>query len=466
MNIEKNLQMLVKEQEAYDNNRSVSFYQNTYHKFAEFYIDKLLISPSKNTNAEKLLNHIDVILKYTGAYSQDWITYQSMYNQKDFLDKLSQNLGHFQFPNYIYEIFNNLCHTISNDEKSQIKTQDVFNPKMLNALLDLKANSTTYSKIYTFMNKSQKKDFLSLMANKNTPIDLSSFSLDDEEINLIKQNILKFAELTPNLFSLREKIFKKDEYSSEIEILNKYIDKNPSRFIDGILNKTFFGHTSSKYKNLQELVLLIIQDICKNEKKEISATQYIKAGSYSAAFSIGDKVIKIGKKRNTEKFPNNPYIVAPLLRKKIDIDNQVFYIEVVEKVDTSNKDITEEDMYNLYKNVRDLGLMWNDVAIRNVGRLLKDNIIHWQGNLSPSDKALELDNKRGTIILNKGDLVILDADFIYDENEENKSYASNSLPLQRKFEKRYQEEIKTKELVEVLDAEDQNSAKEDKNFLK
>ena len=313
-----------------------------------------------------------------------------MYNQKDFLDKLSQNLGHFQFPNYIYEIFNNLCHTISNDEKSQIKTQDVFNPKMLNALLDLKANSTTYSKIYTFMNKSQKKDFLSLMANKNTPIDLSSFSLDDEEINLIKQNILKFAELTPNLFSLREKIFKKDEYSSEIEILNKYIDKNPSRFIDGILNKTFFGHTSSKYKNLQELVLLIIQDICKNEKKEISATQYIKAGSYSAAFSIGDKVIKIGKKRNTEKFPNNPYIVAPLLRKKIDIDNQVFYIEVVEKVDTSNKDITEEDMYNLYKNVRDLGLMWNDVAIRNVGRLLKDNIIHWQGNLAPSDKALEL----------------------------------------------------------------------------
>ena len=225
MNIEKKLQMLVKEQEAYDNNRSVSFYQNTYHKFAEFYIDKLLISPSKNTNAEKLLNHIDVILKYTGAYSQDWITYQSMYNQKDFLDKLSQNLGHFQFPNYIYEIFNNLCHTISNDENSQIKTQDVFNPKMLNALLDLKANSTTYSKIYTFMNKSQKKDFLSLMANKNTPIDLSSFSLDDEEINLIKQNILKFAELTPNLFSLREKIFKKDEYSSEIEILNKYIDK-------------------------------------------------------------------------------------------------------------------------------------------------------------------------------------------------------------------------------------------------
>lgn len=53
------------------------------------------------------------------------------------------------------------------------------------------------------------------MANKNTPIDLSSFSLDDEEINLIKQNILKFAELTPNLFSLRKR------YSKKINIRQK-----------------------------------------------------------------------------------------------------------------------------------------------------------------------------------------------------------------------------------------------------
>lgn len=466
MNIEKKLQMLVGEQEAYDNNHTVSYYQNTYQKFEEFYIDKFLISSSKNSNAEKLMNHLDIVLKYTGAYSQDWITYKSIYNQDGFLDKLSENLGYFQFPNYICELFHNLCDAISCDEKAKIATQDVFNEKILNAILDLEANSSTYSKIYHIMTPDQRKKFLSLIMDKKTSIDFSPFLLDSDEIGLIKKNILKFAELTPNLFSLREQISRNEEYSPDIEILNDYIDKNPSRFIYGILKKTFFGKVSSKYKNLEELLLLIIQDICKNEGKGISDTKYIKAGSYSTAFSIGDKVIKIGKKRNTEKFPNNPYIVTPLLRRKINIDNQIFYIEVVEKVDTSNKDVTEEDMYNLYKNVRDLGLMWNDVAKRNVGRLLKDNVIHWQGNLAPSDKVLGLDSKRGTIILKKGDLVILDADFIYDENDELKSYASDSLPLQRKFEKRYQEEIKARELVEVLDTENQNVEKQDRKSLK
>lgn len=54
MNIENELQKLVQEQEAYDNNHTVSYYQNTYQKFEEFYIDKFLISSSKNSNAEKL----------------------------------------------------------------------------------------------------------------------------------------------------------------------------------------------------------------------------------------------------------------------------------------------------------------------------------------------------------------------------------------------------------------------------
>ncbi len=108
---------------------------------------------------------------------------------------------------------------------------------------------------------------------------------------------------------------------------------------------------------------------------------YIKSGHYSTVFSIGNKVIKLGRYRVTKQFPNNPYIVTPLLRKSILMDNINFFIEVVEKVDTTNKDVTYEDLYNLYKHIRDLGLIWTDVAKRNVGRLLKDNIIHWKSNL-------------------------------------------------------------------------------------
>lgn len=466
MNIEQELQLLVKEQEIHDNNHPVGYNLNTYYKFAEFYRNKLQDSSSENNNAEKLINHLDIILKYTGAYSQNWITYKSIYNHDGFLDKLSENLKYFQFLGYMPELFRTLCKTISSDEKAKITIQDVFSEKMLNAILDLKLNSIPYNNIYCIMTKDQRKKFLSLVIDKKVSIDFSSFLLDSDEIELIKKNILKFSELTPNLFSLREQISKNDEYSPEIEILNNYIDENPSPFIYGMLKKTFFSQFGSNDKKLGELLLLIIQDICKNEGKKISDIKFLKAGSYSSAFSIGDKVIKLGEKRVTEQFPNNPYIVAPLLRRKINIGNSMFFIEVVEKVDTSNKDITEEELYKLYKNVRNLGLMWNDVAKRNVGRLLKDNIIHWQGNLAPSDKALGLDSKRGTIILKKGDLVILDADFIYDENDELKSYASDSIPLQKKFEKRYQEEIKTLELVEVLDTENQNVEKQDRKSLK
>ncbi|MBO5180021.1 MAG: hypothetical protein J6B87_06725, partial [Clostridia bacterium] len=302
--------------------------------------------------------------------------------------------------------------------------------------------------------------------DKKVPIDFSSFSLTDDEVALIKNNILKFAELTPNLFSLREQISTDNDNSMEVSILNNYIDENPTRFIDGIIQKAFWKQQGKKYKNFNELLLLIIQDNCKNENKRISDTKYINSGNYSAVFGIGDKVIKLGKDRITKTFPNNPYIVQPLLRKTINIDNDTFFVEITERVDTSNKDITDEDLYNLYKNIRNLGLMWNDVARKNVGRLLKDNVIHWNSNLKLSDQALELDKKRGTIILKKGDLVLFDDDFIYDENDKMKQYATGSIPLQKVFEKRYQQEIKSQQLFEMQDTENLLAENKDKKALK
>ena len=52
------------------------------------------------------------------------------------------------------------------------------------------------------------------------------------------------------------------------------------------------------------------------------------------------------------------------------------------------------------------------------------------------------------MVLDEGELVILDADFIYDENDSNINYANNRF-LYDEFEKRYQnEKRKLKELEE------------------
>ena len=160
---------------------------------------------------------------------------------------------------------------------------------------------------------------------------------------------------------------------------------------------------------------------------------------FSRVLLIGNKVIKLGD-RVTKSFPNNPYIIAPLLRKEFQFNGESCFAEVTERVDTS-KEASEDELYQLFRNLRDLNLVWTDIKSANVGRLTRENIIHWRDNLNPTEEVLVLDAKRGGKILKSGDLVILDADFIYDEKDPNINYSNNKY-LYDKFEKRYQSEKK------------------------
>ena len=176
----------------------------------------------------------------------------------------------------------------------------------------------------------------------------------------------------------------------------------------------------------------------KNENVKFSDITY-NGGGFSRILLIGDKVIKLGD-RVTKSFSNNPYIIAPLLRQEFAINNEKCFAEVTERVDTSIKP-SKEELYQLYKNLRNLGLKWTDIKEANVGRLKKRNIIHWKENLNPTEEVLGLGTKKGKVILEKGELVILDADFIYDENDPNINYTNNK-PLHDEFEERYQTEKK------------------------
>lgn len=141
--------------------------------------------------------------------------------------------------------------------------------------------------------------------------------------------------------------------------------------------------------------------------------------AFSLILQIGDKVIKVGRER-----------VAPkLLRKefKIDEENSIF-IEVNERLDI-NYQITEEELYQLYKKVRQLVLICIDVAFRNIGILLKDNKIHWRQKLPLTDEVLGLEKYRWSkIMLKKGDIVICDNDIIYDENDDKDRIREYSPP--------------------------------------
>ena len=162
--------------------------------------------------------------------------------------------------------------------------------------------------------------------------------------------------------------------------------------------------------------------------------EYIDKGAFSNVYCLGNKIIKIGIKRITPTFPNNPYIIKPLLRRKFEIGyNANIYIEICEKIKTNC--CNEEDMYEIYKNLRELGLIWNDPKLSNIGRLIKDNKIHWNKKLKPSDKALMLNRYRGNVELKANEIVICDADAILDEK--NPGICMRRI---ENFEKRYQKE--------------------------
>lgn len=224
-------------------------------------------------------------------------------------------------------------------------------------------------------------------------------------------NLLSLKEYTSNDFLINKKI-------------TKMIDQNERVFTKQILNKAIkdfrmeYDIIPTNLKIIEEINYLIIKEIANNEKVKISSIKLIGRGEFSDVYQIGDKIIKLGKKRGTKTFPNNPYIVKPLIRKEFELGEKTkIFVEVCEKILTNC--CTKEDVDEIYKKMRRLGLVWIDVKQKNLGRLLKDNKIYWNKPLNPSDTALMLQEYRGLEELKKGDVVICDADYIYDELGKN-----------------------------------------------
>jgi len=199
------------------------------------------------------------------------------------------------------------------------------------------------------------------------------------------------------------------------------MEKNIFENIENMINNIIINYNlddnidKDKLKIVNEIIFMILNEIAQNENTKLENLELIGKGDYSYVYKLGNKIIKIGKSRETNTFPNNPYIIKPLLRKSFEIgDKNQLFIEICEKVQTNC--CTFEDVYILYKKLRNISLVWVDPKLSNIGILERDNKIYWNKNLNPNDKTLMLDNYRKDSELKKGELVIIDADSIYDEN--------------------------------------------------
>ena len=187
---------------------------------------------------------------------------------------------------------------------------------------------------------------------------------------------------------------------------------------------------------------ILINEIAQNEKTDISEIERIGSGCYSTVYKVGNKVIKLGANRVTHKIPYHRRILQPLIRRPISTCQKGIYIEIAEYTE-SDKSITDEDVYQIYKELRDDGIIWLDAKASNLGRLTKDNVINYSEPLHVDSSSVGLiDAEKKEPPLPKGELVIIDTDLLFREEDFdiNSLGMFINLDLYYKFETRYQKE--------------------------
>ena len=225
--------------------------------------------------------------------------------------------------------------------------------------------------------------------------------------------------------------------------LNDIFNENIIYFIDSLFNHNLiYICEEEKAKNkVIDIIRLIIDELIVSENVNLADIKKLQSGSYSKVIQIGNKILKVGIERKTFNIPNSKYILKPIIRKNLrEISSIPVVIEVSEKVDTNVK-LDNDKLYEFYEKLRNNGIIYGDLKNENIGILLKDNKIYYN-NISYDDK------NRGFLndcydILEKGNIVIIDLDYIYLEDDKDIEYPSS---LSKQFEERYLDENKKYEL--------------------
>jgi len=166
--------------------------------------------------------------------------------------------------------------------------------------------------------------------------------------------------------------------------------------------------TEKQQASFQTLIL-ILDEILQKTKLNFYDFQYLKKGSFSKPYQLGDLVFKVGKTRFVHEIPNHDRILIPMFRRPIRDLN--CYIEITFLVDKTK--VTNADAYQVFKELYDQGIYWIDCRADNLGRLIHSNA-SYDFDIAPETLGLQ-----GSIskIRLPGDLVILDTDMLYYKDQ-------------------------------------------------
>lgn len=262
------------------------------------------------------------------------------------------------------------------------------------------------------------------------------------------------------------------------EILNQKLEEGKEQVAKDLLRETIYseekngGEISRLVEDYALTMETLIGELLVDQNARMLDLQWRSNGAYSHVYQIKDKVLKIGSPRETYEIPYHPRILQPLTRTNL-IDekngNQIFAcIEIADNVEILCKDKNQaeemgkdkekvEKLYQIYKELRDDGIIWTDVRFANVGILKRPNIPTLNGEeIDVDPQAIGMLEKTKGKVLGAGEWVIIDTDFLYREN----SFCVLTDSYFIKFEKRWQQERQGK-IAKQYQREEIGKAQED-----
>ena len=248
-------------------------------------------------------------------------------------------------------------------------------------------NSTSYQE--NFVSLYHKKEFIKKLVS-------------NDELEYIVKNFNKIIQISADLVDTPLSYLKRNENKISKEKLDK-------------IEERIANCTSMYYPNNKEEDRARLKDVlCKAARLEGTNLLDLRNhdyGCYSKVFKLNNKIIKVGFRRECPEIPENNRILIPYFKGNIGPD----FVEVTDYV-PSIGNVTDEELYEVYKDIRDLGLIWMDVGKDNLAKVSSDIITaNYERRKDLTNKGII---KNPNLVYEINDVLIIDLDHIYKEDDE------------------------------------------------
>lgn len=286
--------------------------------------------------------------------------------------------------------------------------------------LDLLINQDDYYYVFELLFDKQNKEYI----NNTLDIIVQKYIKQISDYELFRMDLYDYFENNKqfieeymknnlkkiiNQLSIINLINYKSRNLEERMLIKNRLDCNPQLSIEDICKNKIFKELNINYDlTILKFLIYICSDILKYEKKNISNIIFID-GSGARCLMIGDKIIKIGR-RETFRIMDDKRYLKPVLRKEILIDNEKICFEITER---ASLDVNDNDLDYIIEEFKKKGKEWNDPSIDNIGKLIKPNTTYYKYPIYTDTGYIK--NEESNIILPKGEIVIIDNDYMYDK---------------------------------------------------